>query len=284
MLAKLLLICKALGLSFRQIYTHLSLALLPRLHRLTYRSVEHPRNVVIIGASFAGYHAARCLASSLPTGYRVVIVEKNTHLQVTWVLPRFSVVRGHEHKAFVPYGPYLSTVPRGSYEWVQDTAEQIVVGDDGRGKVQLGSGAAIDFEYLVLATGASATLPSRVGVATKSEGMEMLTIEQDKLVAATDVVVLGGGPAGIELAGDAKSRYPEKNVTLVHSRKTLLNDTFGPTLAQTALEELEKIGVCVKLGERVNTDGVEETGSVKLHSGEIIPCNYLVRMHGLESN
>ncbi|PLB52193.1 putative mercuric reductase [Aspergillus steynii IBT 23096] len=284
MLAELLLVCKALGLSFRQIYTYLSQALSPRLHRLTYRSVEHPRNVVVIGASFAGYHAARCLASSLPTGYRVVIVEKNTHLQVTWVLPRFSVVGGHEHKAFIPYGPYLSAVPKGSYEWVRDTAEQISVDEDGGGNVQLGSGTTIDFEYLVMATGASGSLPSRVGVTTKKEGMEMLSIEQDKLVAATDVVVLGGGPAGIELAGDAKSRYPEKNVTLVHSRKALLNDHFGPTLAKRALEELEKIGVSVKLGERVNVDGAVETGTVQLHSGETIPCSYLAKCIGQRPN
>ncbi|KAK1139224.1 hypothetical protein N8T08_001154 [Aspergillus melleus] len=263
MLAKILLVCKALGLTFQQIYTHLSLALSPRLHRLTYRSVEHPRNVVVIGASFAGYHAARCLASSLPTGYRVVIIEKNTHLQVTWVLPRFSVVRGHEHKAFIPYGSYLSTVPRGSYEWMRDTAEQILVDDYGRGKVQLRLGEAIDFEYLVIATGASAALPSRVGVTTKREGLELLTVEQDKLAVATDVIVLGGGPAGIELAGDAKSRYPEKNVTLVHSRKSLLNDNFGPTLAKRAFEELVNVGVSVKLEERANVDSIEETGTAK---------------------
>lgn len=282
MLAEFLLVCKALGLTFKQIYTYLQLSLSPRLHRLTYRSVEYPRNVVMIGASFAGYHAARCLASSLPTGYRVVIIEKNTHLQVTWLLPRFSVVPGHEHKAFVPYGPYLSAVPKGSYEWVRDTAEQIIVDDDGRGNVQLGSGTTIDFEYLVVATGASATLPSRVGVTTKKHGMELMKMEQDKLVAATDVVVLGGGPAGIELAGDAKSRYPEKNVTLVHSRETLLNDTFGPTLAKRALEELQKVGVSVKLGERIDVQGVEKTGSVQLHSGETIPCSYLVSMSRLD--
>ncbi|KAH8430841.1 NAD(P)/FAD-dependent oxidoreductase [Aspergillus melleus] len=284
MLAELLLICKALGLTFQQIYTHLSLALSPRLHRLTYRSVEHPHNVVVIGASFAGYHAARCLASSLPTGYRVVIVEKNTHLQVTWVLPRFSVVRGHEHKAFIPYGSYLSTVPRGSYEWVRDTAEQILVDEDGRGKVQLGSGEAVDFEYLVIATGASGTLPSRVGLTTKREGMELVTTEQDRLMTATDVVVLGGGPAGIELAGDAKSRYPEKNVTLVHSRKSLLNDNFGPTLAKRAFEELVNVGVSVKLGERANVDSIEETGTVRLHSGETIPCDYLAKCIGQRPN
>ena len=70
---------------------------------------ERTRNIVIVGASYAGYHAARVLALSLPpqSDFRVVVVEPNSHFQFTWVLPRFSVVPGHDHKAFIPYGGYV---------------------------------------------------------------------------------------------------------------------------------------------------------------------------------
>ncbi|KAA8642832.1 hypothetical protein EYZ11_005779 [Aspergillus tanneri] len=287
MISKILLICKAFGATFRQIYYAIHLAVSPRLHRLTYRTVAHPRNVVVVGASFAGYHAARCLASSLPTGYRVVVVEKNSHFQLTWVLPRFSVVRGHEQKAFIPYGHYLSSVPEGSCKWVQDTVVQVLVSgdedEDRPNQVCLESGTVIDFEYLVVATGSSAALPSRVGVTSKKEGMEMLVRQQDRLLAASNVVVLGGGPAGIELAADAKETYPEKNVTLVHSRSRLLNDHFGPTLGRRAKEELERLGVSMRLGERVMVNE-EETSNVRLHSGETIPCDYLAKCVGQRPN
>lgn len=35
---------------------------------------------------------------------------------------------------------------------------------------------------------------------------------------AKNIAVIGGGAVGVELATDIKSYYPEKSVTLVHSR------------------------------------------------------------------
>ncbi|KAE8380175.1 hypothetical protein BDV26DRAFT_303123 [Aspergillus bertholletiae] len=283
MLAKLLLFCKLFGPIFGQIFASLKGAVTTRLHRLTYRAVENPRNVIVIGASFAGYHAAKCLASSLPTGYRVVVIEKNTHFQLTWVLPRFSVVNGHEQKAFIPYGSYLDRAPKGSYQWVHDSVERIIPCEDGHiGKIELASGKNMEFDYLVLATGASGALPSRVPAGTKQEGMEQLLSEQEKLRVAADVVIVGGGAAGIELVADAKSRYPEKNVTLVHSRKTLLS-RFGPRLGETALGELKELGIRVIMGERVLSDNAEG-GKIKLSSGETLACDYLVKCVGQYPN
>ncbi|KAE8147815.1 hypothetical protein BDV25DRAFT_159519 [Aspergillus avenaceus] len=284
MLSKIILIFKIFGPVFRQIATLLKLTVGPRLHRLSYRAVEHPRNVVVIGASFAGYHTARCLASSLPTGYRVVVIEKNSHFQLTWVLPRYSVVSGHEHKAFIPYGSYLSPTPEGSYHWIKDIAAKVQVSDEDQiGKVQLGSWEEVEFDYLVLATGASGSLPSRVPVDTKEEGMRLLIAEQDKLRAAMDVVIIGGGAAGIELATDAKSRYPEKNVTLVHSRNTLLS-RFGPRIGEEALKELEILGVKVVLGQRVNVSEDVDVKKITLSSGETVACDYLVNCTGQRPN
>ncbi|KAE8394835.1 hypothetical protein BDV23DRAFT_126500 [Aspergillus alliaceus] len=283
MFAQFLLALKLFGPIFRQLFAGMKLAIATRLHQLTYRAVEHPRNVVVVGASFAGYHAAKCLASSLPTGYRVVIVERNTHFQLTWVLPRYAVVHGHEHKAFIPYGSYLRSAPKGSYEWVRDTVERILPDQDGKtGKVELASGAKVEFDYLVLATGSSGGLPSRVPAETKNEGIKLLVSEQEKLRAAKDVVIVGGGAAGIELVADAKSLYPEKNVTLVHSRETLLG-RFGPRLGKRALQQLKELGVRIILGQRLLSDEAEN-GTVTLSSGETIPCDYLVKCIGQHPN
>lgn len=108
MLSKALLLGRLVLVAFHQLSSRLHLTVSALLHRLTYRVVAHPREIVVIGASFAGYHTAYCLAHSVPTGYRVTVVEKNSHLQLTWMLPRFCAVPGHEHKAFIPYGPYLA--------------------------------------------------------------------------------------------------------------------------------------------------------------------------------
>src|SRR3978361_1557431 len=73
------------------------------IHKYTYRSTEDPLNVVVIGASFAGWYLLRELSRSLPSGYRVILIERNSHFHYTWLFPRTTVVPGHEDKTFIPY-------------------------------------------------------------------------------------------------------------------------------------------------------------------------------------
>lgn len=276
MLSKIILINKILLLAFHHLFSRLRLKITSVIHRITYRPVSNPRDIVVIGASFAGYHTAYCLAHSLPTGYRVTVIEKNSHFQLTWVLPRFCAVKGHESKAFIPYGPYLAKAPGSAYRWVCDEVTAIVPDEkrNGQGKVELRSGEEIDYEYLVLAMGSSATLPSRVGEESKEDGILAVQHEQRCLREGRDVVVIGGGPAGIELAADVKTEDQEKNVTLIHSHGALLNGHFGADMRQRVLDELETLSVRVILGERPSApDGTTE---LTLSTGEKISCDCLV--------
>ncbi|PCH34901.1 iron uptake cluster protein [Wolfiporia cocos MD-104 SS10] len=65
------------------------------------------KTVAVLGASYGGAHAAKLLAQGLPAGWKVVVVDRNTHMNHLYVLPRYAVVSGHEYKAFIPYGPLL---------------------------------------------------------------------------------------------------------------------------------------------------------------------------------
>ncbi|KAL2002431.1 hypothetical protein VTN02DRAFT_6809 [Thermoascus thermophilus] len=295
-LSHLLLIGKIISAILSAACTRLRLALRSLVHRLTYRprlptAGEPPRNIVIIGASFAGYHAARCLADSVPSGHRVVVVERNSHFQFTWVFPRFCVVKGggHERKAFVPYGPYVrGGLERGSCVWVRGSVEKIIEegedeeGEEEGGYVLLRSGERVQYAYLILATGSTAELPSRVGTEDKADGLRLFRAMQDRIEAATDVVVLGGGPAGVELAADAKALYPAKNVTLLHSRTRLMDRSFGPRMHAVAATELERLGVNLVLGERAQE--TEAAGEVVLDSGRRIPCDCLIKCTGQRPN
>lgn len=270
MLSETIIVLKFIKAVFYVIYVAARLKTTSIFQRYSYRPVESPKNIVIIGASFAGYYAAKLLVNSVPTGYRVVIVEKSSHFQFTWVFPRFSVVVGHEHKAFIPYGPLLSGAPEGSWLMMQDTVLEV-----GESTISLQSGEKLDYEYLVIATGSRANAPSRLNVNLKQDGVDLLQGIQSRIRNAKDFVVIGGGPAGVELASDAKSLYPEKQVTLVHSRKTLLNN-FGTKLHDAAVAALEGLGVRVVLGQRIGPHDEEDTRIV-LSSGETIPCDLLVR-------
>ncbi|GAD96760.1 mercuric reductase, putative [Paecilomyces variotii No. 5] len=281
MISQIFLIAKTICVAFSISISRLNLILSTLRHRLTYRAVPDAQNIVIIGASFAGYQAARDLSNAVPAGYRVIIIEKNSHFQFTWVFPRMCVVGGHEHKALIPYGPYLTGAPRGSYEWISGRVSKIEAEEKG-GSIQLSSGENIEYAYLILATGAEAGAPSRLGKESKKDAIQVFKTEQERLKAAKDVVVIGGGAAGVEIAGDAKAAYPEKNVTLVHSRSALLN-TFGPKLQKLAASELEKLGVNIILQERLR-EVDDATGDVVLKSGKKITCDCLIKCVGQKAN
>lgn len=230
------------------------------------------RNIVIVGASFAGYQAARVLCRNLPPGtsYRVVVVEPNSHFQFTWVLPRFCVAKGHEHKAFIPYRQDLKDIPEDALRWVKDRVVEVT-----RTHVKLhDSGEEIPYEYLIVATGSAVKygLPSRPNAADKLEAMEKMQDMQKGIENATKIVVVGGGAAGVELATDAKSKYPDKAVTLVHSRAAPMH-RFSKTLQEAAVESINKLGIELILEDRVVG---EESGTVTLRSGKVMECDYFV--------
>lgn len=233
------------------------------------------RHVVIVGASFAGYHAARLIAASIPTdgSWKIIIVEPNSHYQFTWTLPRFCVVEGHEDKTFIPYGPYIPERAQHVVRWVHGRASTVRPGSI----LIQESGEEIPYEFLVIATGAGVglQLPSRVGAVRKHDGLQLLRKMQERIKQANTLIVVGGGAAGVELAGDAKSQYPEKHIVLVHSRTAVMH-RFGPELQAAALKGLHELQVEVILGERAVLDA-EEAGVLTLASGRKIPYDFCVR-------
>ncbi|OAA69492.1 FAD-dependent pyridine nucleotide-disulfide oxidoreductase [Cordyceps fumosorosea ARSEF 2679] len=245
-------------------------------------STERTHNIVVVGASFAGHYAARIIARSLPPNskHRVVVIEPNSHFQFTWVLPRFCVIPGgHEHKAFVPYGKYADAVD-GALHWIKDRVASVNESE----VVLQDAGERIPYTYLVIATGAAVQsgLPSRVNSTEKVEGIKLMQAMQQRIANAETVVVVGGGAAGVEVATDAKSLYPDKHIILVHSRGSVMQ-RFGKELQTAATEGLKRLEVEVILEDRVvEEDGVN--GTVTLKSGRKINCGCFINCTGQKPN
>jgi NADH dehydrogenase FAD-containing subunit len=142
--------------------------------------------------------------------------------------------------------------------------EESAVLDDGR---------EVAFDYAVLATGSTIRGFDTLKVAelsTQAERETQWTAEHERLVAAEDVVIVGGGPIGVELAGEITAVYPGKRVTLVHSTDRLL-PALGKGASRKAQRVLEEHGVRVVLGQRATAEA--DAGLVRLSSGETIPAD-----------
>lgn len=214
------------------------------VHRRTCKLVDSPKNVVVIGGSFTGLHLATRLGHTLPTGYRVILIEKNSHFNFSFNFPRYSVLCGHEARAFIPYDAAGADCPPGIFNITRG-----VVSSVEKDFVQLDTGERISYSYLAIASGSFQPLPAKVVSSSKEGGCKELQSVQENIKAAQTIAVIGGGAVGVEIATDIKSYYPQKQVTIVHSRRQLLPN-FGLRLHDYVTKAVSKMGINLQLGER----------------------------------
>lgn len=122
---------------------------------------------------------------------------------------------------------------------------------------RVGGDEEVSFPYdiLVLATGSHVRFPGKL---TRALGdMEEYALAayrrvQAAIRAAKDITIAGGGPVGLELAGEIVNTYTDKHVRIINSADTLLSGA-GLTKKTTKLAEERAVaeGIEVVLGERV---------------------------------
>ncbi|KAG8627193.1 hypothetical protein KVT40_004676 [Elsinoe batatas] len=245
------------------------------------------QNVVVVGGSYVGINVAQQLANRLKGRLRVLLVEKNSHFQHLFAFPRFAVTTKVEtRKAFIPFVPgTFANCPSGSGLVIQAAATAIEkenlrldrkINLDGEQTDQ------IKFSYLVVATGTRLSAPSTLPGSEKADGVEYLVKHARKVEAAPSIAIIGGGAVGVQTATDIKELYPEKSVTLIHSRPTLMS-RMNTQLDQLVKSRFEELGIATKLGSRVKlppegypTDGrefdVELQDGSKVHTEFAIVC------------
>jgi NADH dehydrogenase FAD-containing subunit len=121
--------------------------------------------------------------------------------------------------AFLPsiFLPYDRLLARGRVE--HDRA--IAVGPH---RVVLASGKAIAADYVVLATGSTYPFPAKVDDDATAAALDRYRAAYDELVPAGHALLIGAGAVGIELAGEIKSKWPDKAVTLLDVADDVLGE------------------------------------------------------------
>ena len=147
-------------------------------------------------------------------------------------------------------------------------------------RVRLGSGSAIPYDALVLATGASnRTLPvpgaQQHGVCYLRTLAEAVEIKQ-RFESANRVVVIGGGFIGLELAASASTLG--KAVTVIEALPRLLARVVAPVVSEFFQRSHKERGVEVLLTSKVREiRGSEgEAREVVLEDGSTRPADFVV--------
>ncbi|KAA8534591.1 hypothetical protein F0562_032150 [Nyssa sinensis] len=95
--------------------------------------------------------------------------------------------------------------------------------------------------------------------------------ENQKIKSANSLLIVGGGPTGVELAGEIAVDFPDKKVTLVH-RGSMLLEFIGRKAGKMALDWLTSKKIEVILGQSVDLDSVSD-GVYRTSGGEIITAD-----------
>ncbi|KAI8158101.1 hypothetical protein K4K49_004934 [Colletotrichum sp. SAR 10_70] len=190
------------------------------------------KNVVVLGGSLLW--ASLPLLCQHPTAWQILLVEPHSHFHHLFAFPRFAVLPDHEHKAFIPYTAAFSKSSDPSrHQVIQARAKSLRPNSVILDREWQGSGE-IPFEYLVVTTGTRLPSPGTMPGDDKPSSVDTLRAHQQAVQKASSVILIGGGAVGVQMATDLKEIYPEKEVTLVHSREHLM------PLYHTKLDEIIK--------------------------------------------
>ncbi|QIG98898.1 MULTISPECIES: NAD(P)/FAD-dependent oxidoreductase [unclassified Bradyrhizobium] len=232
--------------------------------------------LVVIGASYAGIQAA---LAARDAGYAepmtVIADERALPYQRPPLSKDFLLgeIGAHEllmHDEAIFAGKRIELL----------LGHRVVEIDRSAGRVALAGGAVLAFDSLVIATGSRAR---RIAISgAELDGVCYLRSVADaldlkaRLGRASEIVIVGGGFIGLEVASSA-ARFG-KRVTMIEAASRLLERAVSPVVSRFLLDRHVRAGVAVKFGTAVSAmigEGgrvvaVELNGGVRLGADLVV--------------
>ena len=232
-------------------------------------------HVVIVGAGFGGLAAAKRLAGR---DVDVTLVDRRNHHVFQPLLYQVATAALSPADIAGPIRAIFSRAP--NVRVLLDEVTGVKMFD---GRVELKSGVRLDYDWLILATGArhsyfgneewSAHAPGLKSIEDALAIRRKILLALERAETETDAerrkalltfVVIGGGPTGVEMAGsiaelarrsvshDFRSITPQcSRVILIEAGERLLPG-FPHEVSTAAERSLEELGVEVRLGAPVD--------------------------------
>ncbi|PNW76355.1 hypothetical protein CHLRE_12g556228v5 [Chlamydomonas reinhardtii] len=194
--------------------------------------------VLIIGGGFAGV----TLAKKASAFADVTLVDSKSYFELTWTTVRGIVDPEVASRSAISY----KDIP-GMGRFVQATVTSL-----SAKSAVLSNGETLSFDYAALATGSSYSDTAFKSTASSSREQRLAELKAltEDIKASKSIVVVGGGPAGVEVAAEIVEAHAGKQVTLVHPGAQLLNGT-PPKAGAAAKKWLESHRVTVLLNTSV---------------------------------
>lgn len=263
---------------------------------------KHPR-LVIIGGGFAGLKLAKSLS-----GQPVQVVLLDQHNYHAFQPLFYQVATAGLEPGSIAY-PFRKIFSASKQVFFRLACVNFIDLPNKQIKADIGN---LSYDYLVIATGATTNFfgnknIERLAMPMKSvsealnirslmlQNLEkaLLTNDANDKDSLMGIVIVGGGPTGVELAGAIAELkrdilpkdYPDldmrvMDIHLIDSNARVLKE-FDERSSQVAMSELIKMGVDLRLNERV-TDYDGKT--IQCASGQNLPAAMVIWAAGVKAN
>jgi apoptosis-inducing factor 2 len=261
--------------------------------------MSETRNIVILGASIGGLSTAHYLVRhTLPrlqkaqnAKYVLHLVDPSTHFWWHIAAPReiVSVKEMKHSQCFVPIMDGFKQYPHakdaivfhhGSAVDLDTKARKVTI------KTKEGDSEFLDYYALVIATGIRSPTPLTTLQGDYTVSQKALEEANEQLSSAKEIVIAGGGPVGVEVAGEIGYRYKGKaTITLIAGASKLI-PVYRESRAKKVQKLLEKVGVTVVYNAKVTGSKQTSEGKtdVQLDNGKTMTADVYIPAFGVQPN
>ncbi|KAI9074423.1 hypothetical protein K1719_043617 [Acacia pycnantha] len=212
------------------------------------------KRVVVVGGGVAG----SVVAKSLQLKAHLTLIDPKEYFEIPWASLRAMVEPSFAERSLINHRDYFTNGNIVTSSAAGITETEVLTAD----------GHQIPYDYLVIATGHKDPVAK-----SRKNRLDHYLSENQKIKSANSVLIIGGGPTGVELAGEIAVDFPDKKVTLVHKGSRLV-EFIGPKAADKTLKWFESKGVEVKLEQRVELNSIADGNKTYQTShGEIIEAD-----------
>lgn len=267
------------------------------------------KNILILGASYAGVSTAHYLLKHAipklpnPESYQIILVSPSTEILCRPACPRAMISDDllPQDKLFVSIPEVFKKYPNENFQFEHATATEL---DHAGRKVVIKSAdqseKTIEYHALVIATGASTPSPLH-GLNSDADTLRTEWVKFRRgMSQAKSIVIAGGGPTGIETAGElgehlngtsgwfsGKLENPKVQITVVTSGSQVL-PALRSSIAKKAEGLLARLGVTVvKDTKVVNVQPPSEektTTAITLSDGSVLEADIYIPAVGTTTN
>ncbi|MCK5595012.1 FAD-dependent oxidoreductase [bacterium] len=239
-------------------------------------------DVVVIGGSAAGIPAAITAKRHYPNK-SVLLIRKERRVLIPCGIPYIFGTVGTPEKNLVPD----KVLEKNGIELLIDPVVHI---DNKNCIVETKAGKQVRYGKLVLATGSEPMIPPIPGI----DKGNIFSIKKDvsylneiihAMENASNMVIVGCGFIGVELAEECKRRNKNLNITIVEMMQHCLQLVYDKEFCLKAEETLINQGINLMVDEKVESfTGDDKVEGIKLKSGKEIKADMVILGIGAVSN